>query len=260
MAIKKFGSILRCPGPWSRAAYACACRRRKRLRPASTRSLAPNFAHRTNLQTSYANELERHIGLLANGEKGRIGVAAIDLSTGEQISILGDPALPDGQHQQDRHRGDLPRRRRQGPMDAGPKIPADDSAALESIFEHSCTGLTGPGAACQRIDRIDAHPQQQSATDALLAVIGGPNAVNALGETRRNRRVPHRPRYCNPGARRWRDRSGQLYRHSRFRDAAGHGDTAQRPVRGPLAECIEPRSSDWHDGALPHRQRAAYRP
>ena len=67
---------------------------RKPSKPISTRFWGPSFAPRTTLQATYANALEQHIGLLANGEQGRIGVAAIDLSTGEQISILGDQRFP----------------------------------------------------------------------------------------------------------------------------------------------------------------------
>ena len=42
----------------------------------------------------YSSPLERRIGLVADGSKGRIGVAALDLSTGEEISILGDQRFP----------------------------------------------------------------------------------------------------------------------------------------------------------------------
>ncbi|TIX49448.1 serine hydrolase [Alteraurantiacibacter aquimixticola] len=43
---------------------------------------------------AYDNPLERHIASLADGSQGRIGVAAIDLATGQQISILGDQPFP----------------------------------------------------------------------------------------------------------------------------------------------------------------------
>jgi len=40
------------------------------------------------------NPLERRIAQLAEGSQGRIGVAALDLSTGQQISINGDQRFP----------------------------------------------------------------------------------------------------------------------------------------------------------------------
>lgn len=38
--------------------------------------------------------LEQRVSLLASSDKGRIGVAAIDLSTGEEISVLGNQRFP----------------------------------------------------------------------------------------------------------------------------------------------------------------------
>lgn len=43
---------------------------------------------------AYDNYLEAHIAQLADGSEGRIGVAAIDLSTGERISVVGDQRFP----------------------------------------------------------------------------------------------------------------------------------------------------------------------
>ncbi len=43
---------------------------------------------------AYENYLEAHIAQLADGSNGRIGVAAIDLSTGQRISVVGDQRFP----------------------------------------------------------------------------------------------------------------------------------------------------------------------
>lgn len=43
---------------------------------------------------SYDNYLEATVARLAEGSQGRIGVAAIDLSTGERISVVGDQRFP----------------------------------------------------------------------------------------------------------------------------------------------------------------------
>src|SRR5258708_7385073 len=42
----------------------------------------------------YSSALEAQIGALASAEEGRIGVAALDLSTGRGIAILGDQPFP----------------------------------------------------------------------------------------------------------------------------------------------------------------------
>ena len=43
---------------------------------------------------SYDSALERRIAQLAEGSEGRIGVAAIDLSTGQRVSVNGDMRFP----------------------------------------------------------------------------------------------------------------------------------------------------------------------
>ena len=42
----------------------------------------------------YADDFERRIVQLADGDRGRIGVYAIDLETGKEISVLGDQRFP----------------------------------------------------------------------------------------------------------------------------------------------------------------------
>ena len=42
----------------------------------------------------YDSDFEQRIARVADGSKGRIGVAAVDLSTGEEIFVLGDQKFP----------------------------------------------------------------------------------------------------------------------------------------------------------------------
>src|SRR6186713_1143947 len=42
----------------------------------------------------YSNPLVAQIAQIAEGSNGRIGVAAIDLSTGQEVAILGDQPFP----------------------------------------------------------------------------------------------------------------------------------------------------------------------
>ena len=42
----------------------------------------------------YQNAFEQRIAELADGSRGRIGVAAVDLSTGQRIAVLGDQRFP----------------------------------------------------------------------------------------------------------------------------------------------------------------------
>src|SRR6186713_2386426 len=42
----------------------------------------------------YSNPLIAQIAQIADGSNGRIGIAAIDLSTGQEVSVLGDQPFP----------------------------------------------------------------------------------------------------------------------------------------------------------------------
>jgi beta-lactamase class A len=128
--------------------------------------------------SSYASPLEAQIFALADSGRGRIGVAAIDLSTGRTVSVLGDTPFP---------------------MASTSKI-AIASTFLDAV-DHGRLSLTtsyplmvpvksrkystlvapvraGAMLTGQRlIERSLIHSDNQ-ATDALLAAVGGPPAVN----------------------------------------------------------------------------------
>lgn len=112
---------------------------------------------------SYTTPLEQRIALLAEGSQGRIGVAAIDLSTGQSVSVLGNQAFPMAStskiaivatylEQVDQGRLSLTS---EFPLRAGQYLPA--SELIDLIITRS------------------SNP----ATDALLAAVGGVQPVNA---------------------------------------------------------------------------------
>ena len=126
----------------------------------------------------YGNPLEAAIAGVASPEAGRIGVAAVDLSSGRAVSVLGDQPFPmastgkiaivatflDGVDK-GRWRLDqtfplmlpVPSGRFSTPV--APVRPGPEFTALELI------------------DMAIIH-SNNAATDALLAVVGGPRAVN----------------------------------------------------------------------------------
>jgi beta-lactamase class A len=131
-----------------------------------------------SFQQAGSSPLEQRIALLANSERGRIGVAAIDLSTGERISVLGDQRFPlastskiaiaatflDG-------------------VDKG-KWKLDDRFPL--LVRMASKKLSGPAplregsvfSARELIEMMITRSNNQAA-DGLLHVVGGPAAVNA---------------------------------------------------------------------------------
>jgi beta-lactamase class A len=127
---------------------------------------------------SYASPFEAQVAALANAQEGRIGVAAVDLSTGRSVSVLGNQPFPmastskvaivatflEGVDQGRFRLTDqfplmipVPSRKFDGPV---APVRAGTMMSAENLIEAALT-------------RSDNH-----ATDALLAVVGGPQAVN----------------------------------------------------------------------------------
>lgn len=112
---------------------------------------------------NYSNPLEQRIAMLAEGSRGRIGVAAIDLSTGQSVSVLGDQAFP---------------------MASTSKIAI--VATYLAMVDQGRASLTSEyplrsGQYLTALELIDLTITRSSnpATDALLAAVGGVQPVNA---------------------------------------------------------------------------------
>jgi beta-lactamase class A len=127
---------------------------------------------------SYATPLDAQVAALASAGQGRIGVAALDLATGRSVAVLGNQPFPmastakiaivatflDGVDRGHFRLTDqyplmipVPSRKFDGPI---APVRAGMMLSAQSLIELALT-------------RSDNH-----ATDALLAVVGGPQAVN----------------------------------------------------------------------------------
>jgi beta-lactamase class A len=122
--------------------------------------------------------LEQRIALLATGQEGRIGVAAIDLTTGEQISVLGDQRFPLASTSKIAIVATF----LEG-VDQGKWKLDDEFPLLERLPSKKLSGTPAPlreGRKFQAIDLIEMAitRSDNEATDGLLHVVGGPDAVN----------------------------------------------------------------------------------
>ena len=128
---------------------------------------------------TYTNPLERQVAMLAEGSQGRIGVAAIDLATGQQVAILGDQRFPMASTSKiavaavfldgvDRGRWSLD--------DRFPLVLPVSSQPLSSV---AAPVRHGEMMTARELIEIMITRSSNPATDALLEVIGGPPAVNA---------------------------------------------------------------------------------
>ncbi|GAA0270344.1 hypothetical protein GCM10009127_08040 [Alteraurantiacibacter aestuarii] len=127
----------------------------------------------------YANPLEQQIASLADGSNGRIGVAAVDLSTGQRISVLGDQPFPMASTSKIAIAATYLDMVDQGKLSLSSEFPL--MLAVRSTPFSTAAAPVRQGQYMPAIELIDLMITRSSnpATDALLAAVGGVDAVNA---------------------------------------------------------------------------------
>jgi beta-lactamase class A len=131
-----------------------------------------------SFEPSYSTPLEQRIYLLASSDRGRIGVAAIDLSTGKQIAILGDQRFPLASTSKIAIAAAF----LEG-VDQGKWSLDDEFPLLEKMPSKKLSGAPAPLregrklSARTLIDMMITRSDNEAA-DGLLHVVGGPRAVN----------------------------------------------------------------------------------
>lgn len=126
----------------------------------------------------YSSDLEQRIAELAEGSRGRIGVAAIDLSTGQYVGVLGDQRFPMASTSKIAIAATFLEGVEQGRWTLTSEFPlllprrsAPFSSKVAPVYE---------GQYMKAIDLIEIMITRSSnpATDALLRAVGGPDKVN----------------------------------------------------------------------------------
>ncbi|MFU7529056.1 serine hydrolase [Qipengyuania sp. ASV99] len=126
----------------------------------------------------YASGFEQRIAELANGNDGRIGVAAVDLSTGDQIMVLGDQLFPMASTSKIAVAATYLEMVEQGRYSLTSEFPL--LIPVRSAKFSSAAAPVREGNYMPAIDLIEMMITRSSnpATDALIAAVGGPQAVN----------------------------------------------------------------------------------
>jgi beta-lactamase class A len=126
----------------------------------------------------YSDPLVLRVSQLADGAKGRIGVAAIDLSTGREVSILGDQPFPMASTSKIAIAATFLEGVDQGRWSLSSEFPLMLPVASKPFS--SAVAPVRRGAHMSALKLIDLMITRSSnpATDALLAAVGGPAAVN----------------------------------------------------------------------------------
>jgi beta-lactamase class A len=132
-----------------------------------------------NFDAIYASTFEQRIADLANPALGRIGVAAVDLATGEQVMVLGDQLFPMASTSKIAIAATFMEMVEQGRYTLTSEFPL--LLPVPSAKYSSPKAPVKAGQYMPAIDLIELMITRSSnpATDALLAAVGGPQAVNS---------------------------------------------------------------------------------
>lgn len=131
-----------------------------------------------SFEAIYASSFAERIAELADPSQGRIGVAAVDLATGEQIMVLGDQPFPMASTSKIAVAATFLEMVEQGRYSLASEFPL--LLPERSARFSSAKAPVRPGQYMPAIDLIEIMITRSSnpATDALLAAVGGPSAVN----------------------------------------------------------------------------------
>lgn len=122
--------------------------------------------------------LERRIAQIANGRDGRIGVAAIDLATGEQVSVLGDQLFPMASTSKIAIAATFLEGVDQGRWSLTSEFPLLWAVRSQRFSTRVAPVREGEYMPASQLIDLMITRSSNPATDALLAAVGGPAAVN----------------------------------------------------------------------------------
>lgn len=123
--------------------------------------------------------LARRVAELANGAGGRIGVAALDLTTGESVSVLGDQRFPLASTSKIAIAATFLEGVEQGRWRLDQHFPLILPKASKAFSTSAAPVYEGPSLTASALIEQMITRSSNPATDALLRVVGGPKAVNA---------------------------------------------------------------------------------
>ncbi len=131
-----------------------------------------SFAH------NYRSDFERYIAKVADGNNGRIGVAAINLATGEEVSILGDQRFPMASTSKIAIAATFLEGVEQGRWSLSSEYPLMVPQRSAKFSSAKAPVTKGKYLPAHELIELMITRSSNTSTDALLRVVGGPRAVN----------------------------------------------------------------------------------
>lgn len=128
----------------------------------------------------YETGFEQYLARVADGDKGRIGVAAIDLSTGKEVSVLGDQRFPMASTSKVAIAATYLAGVDQGRWTLTSEFPVLIPVRSARFSSASAPVREGNYLPAHKLIELMISKSSNVSTDALLRVVGGPQAVNAF--------------------------------------------------------------------------------
>lgn len=122
--------------------------------------------------------LERRIAQLADGSRGRIGVAAVDLSTGEQVAVLGDQRFPMASTSKIAIAATFMEMVEKGKYSLTSEFPLMLPVRSQRFSTAVAPVRQGEHMQAQQLIDLMLTRSSNPATDALIAAVGGVDVVN----------------------------------------------------------------------------------
>lgn len=120
----------------------------------------------------------QRVAQLAEGSQGRIGVAAIDLSSGQEVGILSDQRFPMASTSKVAVAATFLEGVDQGKWSLDSRFPLMVPVASKAFSTEVAPVRAGDHMTARELINIMISRSSNPATDALLKVVGGPKAVN----------------------------------------------------------------------------------
>ena len=133
----------------------------------------------TSFEAIYASNFEQQIADLADGSRGRIGVYAVDLSSGEEISVLADMRFPMASTSKVAVAAAFLAGVDNGKFSLTSEFPLLIPIRSKKFSSDKAPVKNGKYLPAHELISLMISKSCNSCTDALLKVVGGPDAVNS---------------------------------------------------------------------------------
>lgn len=131
---------------------------------------------------TYASPFGQQLAAVANASQGRIGVAAMDLTSGRMVDVLGDQRFPMASTSKIAIAATFLEGVDNGKWSLSSEFPLLVPVASRPFSSAIAPVRPGEYMSAARLIELMITRSNNYATDALLKVVGGPKAVNAWVE------------------------------------------------------------------------------